>query len=168
MSNPSPYNINTQIQGQKIVYHNGSTDTQQTNVLDNIIQQQQENAKYDEQVYQAGGKNSKTRRFRIIKWNDEIIPQNKKSILTGREPAAAARKALRSQLNPKLPNGQRKFQEVKVLIKEISRNKNTKEKLYLVKREKLNKPRKITVTNKKTGKPKQMKITHKTTVKKLD
>ena len=162
MSNPpTPYNVDTKVQGQPIVYHKDSTQAHQTNILDNITQQQQENAVYDSQVQQAGGENTKRRTFRIVMWNGEYIKPEDGGKFKGRTPADAARKVLRSHLNVN------KLQEVKVTIMEITRGSNHREKSYIVKREKLEKPQIVKWTNKKTGKPKKFKREYKFTVKKL-
>jgi hypothetical protein len=168
MSNsPTPYNVDTKVQGQPIVYHKDSTHTHQANILDNITQQQQASAVYDTQVQQSGGENNKRRTFRIVKWNNEHISQENGGTFKGRTPADAARKVLRSHLNPLLSNGIRKFQKVNVTIMEITQGSNHREKSYIVKRVKLEKPQIIKWTNKKTGKTKKFKREYKFTVKKV-
>ena len=112
---------------------------------------------------------AETKHYRIVRWNDEFIPPEKGGMFKGRNPKAAARKALRSHLNPKLPNGQRKFQEVKVTILEVTRGSKRKEHgPYIVKRVKLEQPKKIKMTNKKTGKQKTFTRTHKFVVEKIE
>ena len=106
---------------------------------------------------------AETKHYRIVRWNDEFIPPEKGGMFKGRNPKAAARKALRSHLNTN------NLQSVKVTLLEVTRGSKRKEHgPYIVKRVQLEQPTKIKMTNKKTGKQKTFTRTHKFVVEKIE